>query len=60
MIDRLQKLVDQIVWQYPAAKLLLGSPVMQVLRWAQSEFPTLRPGGVRDSAPRMLPPNHEG
>lgn len=53
-------LVDQIVWQYPAAKLLLGSPVMQILRWVQSEFPTLHPGGVRDSAPLMLPPNREG
>lgn len=57
---RPNSLVDQIVWQYPAAKLLLGSPVMQLLRWAQSEFPTLHPGGVRDSAPLMLPPKREG
>jgi nitrous oxidase accessory protein len=27
------------------------------LRWAQSEFPSLHPGGVRDSAPLMLPPS---
>ena len=52
-------LVDQLVWQYPAAKLLLGSPAMQLLRWVQSEFPALHPGGVRDSAPLMLPP-HRG
>jgi nitrous oxidase accessory protein len=52
--------VDQIVWQYPDAKLLLGSPVMQLLRWAQSAFPTLHPGGVRDSAPLMVPPDREG
>jgi nitrous oxidase accessory protein len=52
--------VDQIVWQYPDAKLLLGSPVMQLLRWAQSAFPALHPGGVRDSAPLMVPPNLEG
>jgi len=52
--------VDQIVWQYPDAKLLLGSPVMQLLRWAQSAFPTLHPGGVRDSVPLMAPPNLEG
>ena len=52
---RPNSMVDQIVWQYPVAKLLLGSPVMQMLRWAQSEFPALHPGGVRDSAPLMQP-----
>ena len=57
---RPNSLVDQLVWQYPAARLLLGSPVLQILRWAQSEFPALHPGGVRDSAPLMLPPNREG
>ncbi|NHZ69783.1 MAG: nitrous oxide reductase family maturation protein NosD, partial [Thermotogales bacterium] len=46
-------LVDQIVWRHPVAKLLLNSPAVQVLRWAQSEFPALHPGGVRDSAPLM-------
>ena len=49
-------LVDQILWREPLAKLLLNSPAVQVLRWAQSEFPTLHPGGVRDSAPLMDPP----
>jgi nitrous oxidase accessory protein len=49
-------LVDQLVWRYPSAKLLLGSPVMQLLRWAQSEFPAVYPGGVTDSAPLMAPP----
>lgn len=49
------KLVDQIVWKHPTAKLLLGSPAMQLLRWAQSRFPALHPGGVRDSAPLMAP-----
>ncbi len=48
--------VDQIVWRYPAAKLLLNSPAMQVVRWAQSQFPGLHPGGVVDSAPLMKPP----
>ena len=57
---RPNSLVDQVVWQYPSAKLLLGSPAMQMLRWAQSEFPALHPGGVRDSAPLMLPPGAEG
>lgn len=50
-------LVDQVVWRYPAAKLLLNSPATQVVRWAQSQFPTLHPGGVIDSAPLMRPPD---
>ena len=49
-------LVDQIVWRHPMAKLLLNSPAVQVLRWAQSEFPALHPGGVKDSAPLMERP----
>ena len=49
-------LVDQIVWRYPLAKLLLNSPSTQLLRWAQSEFPSLHPGGVTDSAPLMKAP----
>ena len=54
---RPNSMVDQIVWQYPTAKLLLGSPVMQILRWVQSEFPAIHPGGVRDSAPLMVSPD---
>ncbi len=49
-------LVDQIVWRHPMAKLLLNSPAVQVLKWAQSEFPGLHPGGVTDSYPLMNPP----
>lgn len=49
-------LVDQIVWRHPMAKLLLNSPAVQVLKWAQSEFPSLHPGGVIDSYPLMNPP----
>ncbi|HHB12493.1 MAG TPA: nitrous oxide reductase family maturation protein NosD [Chromatiales bacterium] len=49
-------LVDQIVWRHPLAKLLLNSPAVQVLRWAQAAFPAIRPGGVIDSAPLMNPP----
>lgn len=55
---RPNSMVDQIIWQYPTAKLLLGSPVMQILRWVQAEFPAIHPGGVRDSAPLMVPPRH--
>ena len=49
-------LVDQIVWRHPLAKLLLSSPAVQILRWAQAEFPGLYPGGVVDSAPLMRSP----
>jgi len=49
-------LVDHILWRYPAAKLLVNSPALQVLRWAQDAFPNLHPGGVVDSFPLMQPP----
>lgn len=49
-------LVDQILWAYPLAKLLLNSPALQIMRWAQSEFPGLHPGGIKDSAPLMSIP----
>lgn len=46
---------DQILWRYPLAKLLMNSPILQILQWAQSEFPALHPGGVTDSHPLMSP-----
>jgi nitrous oxidase accessory protein len=46
-------MVDQIVWRHPRAKLLLNSPAVQILRWAQADFPALHPVGVTDSAPLM-------
>lgn len=49
-------LVDQIVWRHPLAKLLLNSPSVQILKWAQAEFPGLHPGGVNDSVPLMVAP----
>jgi len=49
-------LVDRVVWSVPLAKLLLNSPAVQVVRWAQSQFPAITPGGVVDSAPLMRPP----
>jgi nitrous oxidase accessory protein len=52
---RPNSVVDQILWRAPAAKLLLNSPAIQVLRWAQAEFPAIHPGGVIDSAPLMQP-----
>lgn len=47
--------MDEILWTLPAAKALVASPAVQVVRWAQSRFPALRPGGVIDSAPLMRP-----
>ena len=49
-------LVDQIVWRHPLAKLLLNSPSVQILKWAQAEFPGLHPGGVIDKVPLMSAP----
>lgn len=49
-------LTDQILWRYPSAKLLINSPAVQLLKWAQSAFPALHPGGVVDSAPLMTIP----
>jgi nitrous oxidase accessory protein len=46
-------MVDQLLWKHPLAKLLINTPAMELLRWAQSEFPTVFPGGVVDSAPLM-------
>lgn len=47
--------MDHILWQQPSAKLLLGSPAVQLVRWSQSAFPALLPGGVIDSFPLMKP-----
>jgi len=49
-------MVDQLIWKHPLSKLLINTPAMQVLRWTQSEFPALYPGGVIDSAPLMQAP----
>lgn len=49
-------IVDQIMWRAPRARLLLSSPAVQLLRWAQSAFPSIRPGGIVDTAPLMAPP----
>jgi nitrous oxidase accessory protein len=49
-------LMDQVIWRAPAAKMLLNSPAVQVVRWAQAQFPAIHPGGVVDTAPLMAPP----
>lgn len=48
-------LMDHILWSQPAARLLLGSPAVQLVRWSQSSFPATLPGGVLDSFPLMQP-----
>jgi nitrous oxidase accessory protein len=49
-------LVDRVLWTAPAAKVLIISPAVQVLRWAQAQFPALYPGGVVDTHPLIAPP----
>jgi len=44
-------LMDHILWTQPAAKMLLGSPAVQLVRWSQAAFPATLPGGVVDSRP---------
>jgi nitrous oxidase accessory protein len=52
---RPNNLMDQVIWRAPAAKLLLNSPAVQIVRWAQARFPAIHPGGVIDTAPLMKP-----
>lgn len=49
-------LMDHVLWSQPAAALLTGSPVVQLVRYSQSSFPATLPGGVVDSFPLMAPP----
>lgn len=52
-------IIDQIVWRAPAARLLMNSPAVSIVKWAQSQFPAILPGGVTDSRPLMVPPENE-
>ncbi len=54
-VYRPNDLMDHILWSQPAARLLLGSPAVQLVRWTQSSFPATLPGGVVDSHPLMAP-----
>jgi nitrous oxidase accessory protein len=49
-------LVDKVLWTAPQAKVLINSPAVQMIRWAQAQFPALLPGGVVDSRPLIAPP----
>ena len=50
--------MDRILWTQPSAKLLIGSPAVQLIRWAQRNFPSLLPGGIVDDRPLMKPREH--
>ena len=54
-VFRPNDLMDHILWSQPAAALLIGSPAVQLIRWSQSSFPAIMPGGVTDSHPLMKP-----
>ena len=54
-VFRPNDLMDHILWSQPAASLLTGSPAVQLVRWSQSSFPAILPGGVTDSHPLMTP-----
>ncbi|MCX2699178.1 nitrous oxide reductase family maturation protein NosD [Ochrobactrum chromiisoli] len=49
-------LIDRVLWTSPQAKILINSPAVQTIRWAQTQFPALLPGGVVDSHPLMKSP----
>lgn len=49
-------MMDHVLWSQPAAGLLLGSPAVQLIRFAQAQFPATHPGGVLDSYPLMRAP----
>ncbi|CAM4083287.1 nitrous oxide reductase family maturation protein NosD [Shewanella aquimarina] len=49
--------IDKLIWQYPEAKMLLDSPAVLILRWIQTQFPVLKPVGVKDSFPLMQAPS---
>ena len=53
-------LIDTVLWTAPQAKVLINSPAVQVIRWAQTQFPALLPGGVVDNHPMMAPPREAG
>ena len=54
-VYRPNDMMDHVLWTQPAAKALLGSPAVQLIRWSQSAFPATLPGGVIDRAPMMHP-----
>ncbi|WP_417269166.1 nitrous oxide reductase family maturation protein NosD [Celeribacter sp.] len=58
-IYRPNDVMDHILWSQPAAKLLLGAPAVQLVRWSQEQFPATQTGGVIDSHPLVAAPVRE-
>jgi len=58
-VYRPNDLMDHILWSQPAARMLLGSPAVQLVRWSQEQFPATLPGGVVDSNPLTTAPHRE-
>ena len=52
-------ITDQILWRAPAARLLMNSPAVTIVKWAQKNFPAIMPGGMTDSKPLMVMPETE-
>ncbi|UIP88532.1 nitrous oxide reductase family maturation protein NosD [Pseudomonas phenolilytica] len=51
--------VDRLLWMYPQVRLLMNSPSIEVLRWAQRAFPVVKSPGVQDSHPLMHLPTQK-
>ncbi len=54
-VYRPNAITDQILWRNSNTKVLLNSPAIQILKWSQSYFPALLPGGAQDSYPLLKP-----
>ena len=54
-VYRPNSITDQILWKNNNTKVLLNSPAIQILKWSQSYFPALLPGGAQDSFPLLKP-----
>lgn len=48
--------VDVLLWKYPAAKSLMSSPSILLMRYVQRAFPVFMPPAVVDSHPLMHAP----
>ncbi|MEY2170659.1 MULTISPECIES: nitrous oxide reductase family maturation protein NosD [unclassified Rhodanobacter] len=48
--------VDVLLWKYPAARSLMSSPSILLLRYVQRAFPVFTPAAVQDSHPLMRAP----
>lgn len=47
--------LDRLFWLYPEANFLMGSPIVMLLKWAQSEFDIVEETGIIDSFPLLKP-----